>query len=169
MKKLGFSLFVALISVAILNAQVTASVNARLAIRSGVVEVQRGNTWQAIGAGERLNPGERIRTAKGSSAALEIGPGKIITLNEQSQVLIGQSNGTPIVELESGSMKVFAASDIQVAAKDTMLESTDRPLDLELGYQADSLNLTVFNGAVRNGAVIIRGNEDEITRAREQN
>src|SRR5262249_26498818 len=172
MKNLGLTLFLALLSVVVSNAQVAATVNAKLAIRSGVVEVERGNMWQPIGAGEQLSPGERIRTARGSSAALEIGAGKIITLNELSQVSIGQSNGTPIVELESGSMKVFAASsDVKVAARDTILESAERPLDLELGYQADSLNLTVFNGAVRNGPVIIRGNEDAMTqtRIREQN
>ena len=65
------------------------------------------------------------------------------------------------MQLESGSMKVFSSSDIQVGAKDTVLSTADRPVDLELGYQADKLNLTVFNGAVQNGPVIIRGgNED---------
>jgi hypothetical protein len=166
MKKLRLSIFVAILSAATLKAQAPPAVNAKLAIRSGIVEVQRGNVWLPIGAGERISAGERIRTSKASSAALEIGPGKLVTLTELSQVLIGQSNGTPIVELEGGSMKVFASSDIQVAAKDTRLESADRPLDLELGYQADKLNLTIFNGAVRNGPVIIRGNEDPNTRTR---
>jgi ferric-dicitrate binding protein FerR (iron transport regulator) len=166
MKKIGLALFIGLVSGAALNAQLRVIFEtAKLAVRSGVVEVQRGNTWLPISAGERLTPGERIRTAKGSSAALEIGLGKMITLNDLSQVLIIESNGRPIVELESGSMKVFAATDIQVAAKNTMLETADQPLDLELGYQADRLNLTVFNGAVRNGPVIIRGeNEDSRTR-----
>jgi hypothetical protein len=62
-----------------------------------------------------------------------------------------------MVQLESGSMKVFSASDIQVSAKDTVLESTERPVDLELGYQSDKLNLTIFNGAVRTGSIIIHG------------
>jgi len=162
MRKLGFPLFVALFSVTALNAQPRVIFEtATLAVRSGSVEVQRGNTWSPVSAGERLAPGERVRTAKGSSAALEIGIGKMITLNELSQVLIVDSNGRPIVELEHGSMKVFAATDIQVAAKDTMLETADQPLDLELGYQADRLNLTVFNGAVRNGPVIIRGEKED--------
>jgi hypothetical protein len=46
-----------------------------------------------------------------------------------------------------------------------MLESADRPLDLELGYEAGRLSLTVFNGAVRNGSLVIRGgNEDPSVR-----
>jgi hypothetical protein len=70
-------------------------------------------------------------------------------------------------------MKVFAASDgrdnrenILVAAKDTLLESAERPLDMEIGYQADKLNLTIFNGAVRNGPMTIRGggNQDATVR-----
>jgi hypothetical protein len=73
----------------------------------------------------------------------------------------GQSTAAPLVQLENGSMKVFSASDIQIAAKDTKLESADRPLDLELGYQGDKLNLTVFSGAVRNGSMIIRGANDD--------
>jgi hypothetical protein len=39
-------------------------------------------------------------------------------------------------------------------------------LDLELGYQGDKLNMTVFNGAVRTGSVTIRGgSEDSRTRS----
>ena len=154
MKKLSL-LLAAVFSVTALNAQ---SPNTRLVIRSGIVEVQRGNIWLPISVGESLNAGERIRTASGSTAALEIGPGKVITLNEQSQIQIG-----PVMQLESGSMRVFSTSDIQVAAKDTTLQSSERPLDLELGYQADGLNLTVFNGAVRNGPMIIRGGNQDPT------
>jgi hypothetical protein len=153
---------VTLFSLTALNAQPASPLNPRLVIRSGLVEVQRGNTWLPVSLGDSLTAGDRIRTASGSTAALEVGPGKVITLNEQSQVQVGQSPA-PIVQLESGSMKVFSASDIQVSAKDTILESDASPLDLELGYQADKLNLTVFNGAVRTGPMIIRGGNQDPT------
>jgi len=103
-------------------------------------------------------------------AALEVGPGKVVTLNEVSQVQVGVSNSAAIVQLDTGSMKVFAASDgrdnrenILVAAKDILLESAERPLDMELGYQGDKLNLTIFNGAVRNGPMTIRGGNQDTT------
>jgi hypothetical protein len=171
MKTIGLQLLIVTVSATLLNAQSPAVADARLAIRSGLVEVQRGNIWVPITISEPLRAGERIRTGSGSVAAVEFGPGKVVTLNEQSVIQIGpigsdgSSGGAAIVHLENGSMKVFSASEIQIAAKDTMFESTDRPIDLELGYQADKLNLTVFNGAVRNGSVIIHGgNEDPSVR-----
>jgi len=169
MKKLALQLLIIVAGATVLNAQSSAGPNARLAIRSGIVEVERGTIWVPITVSQFLSAGERIRTGSGSLAALEFGPGKVVTLNEQSVVQIGpkaqDGQAAPILQLESGSMKVFSASDIQIAAKDTMLESADRPLDLELGYQADKLSLTVFNGAVRNGSLVIRGgNEDPSVR-----
>src|SRR5262245_26798163 len=134
MRKPGFPLFIAFFSVAILNAQFAPAPKARLVIRSGLVEVQRGDVWLPIAIGELLNAGERVRTASGSTAALEIGPGKVVTLNELSAVQIGKSgqNSSPAaVQLESGSMKVFSTSDIQVTAKDTVLESAGSTVDLE--------------------------------------
>jgi hypothetical protein len=81
----------------------------------------------------------------------------MVTLNQVSQIRIGSSDSSPLVELESGSMKVFAALEMQLGAKGTRLEVADRPLDLELGYEADNLNLTIFAGSVRNGGMTIRG------------
>jgi FecR protein len=169
MKKLGLQLFIAAASATLLIAQSPAVPDARLAIRSGIVEVQRGNIWVPITISEPLRAGERIRTGSGSLAAIEFGQGKVVTLNEQSVVQIGpigstgSSGGAAIVQLENGSMKVFSTSDIQIAAKDTTLETADRPVDLELGYQSDKLNLTVFSGAVRNGSMIIHGGNDDPT------
>src|SRR5262249_26099781 len=112
-----------------------------------------------------LNPGDHIRTAAGSIAAMVLPEDRVITISESSQVALGDSNSAPIVQLESGSMKVFSPSDILVAAKDTLLQTADKPLDMELGYQGDKLNLTVFNGAVREGSITIRGgNQDARTR-----
>ena len=61
-------------------------------------------------------------------------------------------------------MKVFSATDIQVAAKDTIFQSVEHPLDMQVGVQADRLNLMVLSGAVRDGAVTIRGAEDTSVR-----
>jgi ferric-dicitrate binding protein FerR (iron transport regulator) len=138
---------------------------ARIAFRNGLVEVQRGNAWSPISLGDTLNAGDRLRTASGSVAAVELGPDRIVTLDEASQIQVGQSNVSPIVQLESGSIKVFSAFDILVAAKDTLLESADRPLDMELGFDGDKVNLTVFAGAVRNGSITVHaGDRDSSVR-----
>ena len=156
-------LFLLMLFTAGLNAQSPRGWTARLAIRSGIVEVQRGNAWLPIATGDVLTVGEHVRTGTGSTAAVEMSPGAIVTLNELSQIRLGNS-GTAAVQLEAGSMKVFATTDVQLMAKDTVLESTS-PVDLEMGYEADRVNLTVFNGAVRNGGVTIRGgNQDPSAR-----
>jgi ferric-dicitrate binding protein FerR (iron transport regulator) len=162
-REIGLVAAALLMGTVVLNAQAPPPASARLAIRSGLVEVQRGNAWFPIMIGDSINPGEHLRTASGSAAAIQMGEGRIVTINEQSQVQIGQSPAAPVVQLESGSMKVFATSEILVAAKDTMLEGVERPLDMELGFQSDRLNLTVFNGAVRNGPMIIRGGNQDPT------
>jgi hypothetical protein len=163
MNRVSAAALIALIGSATLHAQVGASSSARLAVSSGIVEVQRGTVWSPIRAGETLNPGERIRTSNGSWAAVEFDPNKIITLTERTEIEVRPSNGAPVVQLETGSIKVFAASDLQIAARDTILETAERPLDMELGYQGDQLNLTVFNGAVRNGSITVRGNQETST------
>ena len=131
-----------------------------LVARSGIVEVQRNNIWSRIMPGETVNMGERVRTGAGSAAALEIGPGKVITLSDSTEVEVRDSNGSPVVQLERGNMKVFSATDIQVAAKETTLESVERPLDMQVGLESDRLNVMVFSGAVRNGKVTIHGTQD---------
>lgn len=127
---------------------------------SGIVEVQRNNAWAPIQPGETLNAGEHIRTGSGSFGAVENGPGQIITLYENTEMQIRDNNGSPLVRLESGNIKVFSATDIQVAAKDTVLQSVDRPLDMQLGLQADRINLMVLSGSVRNGSVTIHGAQE---------
>src|SRR6476469_8971254 len=78
-----------------LNAQTAPT--ARLAIRSGLVEVQRANAWIPISSGEFLNPGDHIRTASASMAAIVLAEDGVITLSEASQVALGESNLSPVV------------------------------------------------------------------------
>lgn len=148
---------------AVLNAQSVTSQNARLAIRTGIVEVQRGTMWQQIASGDTLHAGERVRTGAGSLAALEVAPETVVTLNELSQIKLGESRAAAM-QLENGSIKVSSTSDVKVAAKETILESAGQPVDMEVGFAADRLNLRVYSGAVKNGAVVIYGNQDPGTR-----
>ena len=163
MNRVSTAAVIALFCSATVHAQAGPSSSARLAVSSGIVEVLRGTVWSLIQAGEALNPGEHLRTSNGSWAAVEFDPNRIITLTERTEIEVGTSNVAPIVQIDAGSIKVFAASDVQIATKDTILETTERPVDMELGYQGDQLNLTVFNGAVRNGSITVRANQETNT------
>ena len=132
--------------------------------RIGSVEIQRGGGWVQLGAGEQINAGERVRTGESSSASLQLGAGKVITLSERTEIQVVQSNGSATIRLESGNMKVLATDDIQVSARDTTWQAAEKPLDLELGYQADKVNLMVISGAVTTGPVTIRGAQDSTKR-----
>src|SRR5947209_3505993 len=101
MRKLAFALFLGAFSVAALYAQLAASAPARLLASNGIAEVQRGNVWVPIAPGALLSPGERVRTGRGSTAVVEAGAGRVITLNEGSQAQVRDSNGSSIVQLES--------------------------------------------------------------------
>src|SRR5437773_6139564 len=163
-RKPAITVIVGIISAASLQAQTASPSSARLGARSGIVEVQRNNTWSPIAAGDQIDAGDRIRTAIGSLAALGLGPGKTITLSPSTEIQFGDPTGTLSVQLVAGNMKVFSAADIQVAANDTVLEGVKRPVDMQVGLQGDRLDVMVRSGAVKSGAMTIRGAEDTSVR-----
>ena len=152
LKQFGFSLLIAGLSVGTLSAQSAATLSGRI----GTVEVQRRGAWTEARFSEQISPGERVRTGDRSSAAIDLGPGKVATLAENTEVEVRDGGGDSLnVRLESGNMRVVSASDVQVSARDTAAESSARrPLDLDRGSQADELNLTITG---RTGPIIIRG------------
>jgi hypothetical protein len=157
---LCFSLLIFVAVAAAASAQ-TAQPTVRLVGRSGTVEIQRGNIWMPLNSGDIINFGERVRTGARSSGAIELGPGKVATLSEKTEVQVRQSDGTPVVQLESGNMKVVSAEeDIQVAAKETVIQSTQSPVEIEVGRDDNGVSLTVITGAVRNGPIVIRSAPD---------
>ena len=88
-----FRLFSTLVLVAwvgtlLLNAQSTA----RLAARSGTVEVLRNNQWVQLMPGEAVNSGEKLRTGSDSSAAIALGSGQLITLSSNSEIQLTDTN-----------------------------------------------------------------------------
>ena len=156
----GIMTLIALFSTVTLNAQSRAT----LAARIGTVEVMRNGAWTVVGLGEAINAGERLRTGEGSSAAVDLGPGRIITLSEGSQIEVIASNGSAAVRLEIGNIKVVSEGDIQVSTKETTLTTGDKPLHMELGYKGDDINVKVITGAVRNGPMVIWGAEESTKR-----
>ena len=146
-----------LIVITAFSALLNAQTNARLVARSGTVEVLRGSVWVQVLPNEPIYSGESIRTGSASAAAMEFGAGRIITLNERTDIALQDSNGSPTVQLTAGSMRVVSEGDIQISTKETTFESAEKPLDIEIGYLADKPNLTVLTGAMRAGAIVVRG------------
>ncbi|PYS53413.1 MAG: hypothetical protein DMG13_12730 [Acidobacteria bacterium] len=149
----GFLMLIAALSVISVNAQSAAKVSGRI----GTVEIQRGGTWTEARSSEQISPGEKVRTGNRSSAAIDLGPGKVATLAENTQIELRDGADSLNVRLESGNMRVVSAADLPVSARDTTPETPARPSDLD--YQADGLNLTVNGGAARTSTIIIRGND----------
>jgi hypothetical protein len=147
------------------GAAVYAQSSARLVGQTGTVEVQRNGMWVPLLLGEQIQAGERVRTTSGSSAAVELATDKVVTLGAATEVEVRQSDGGLNVRLESGSIRVFSAADIEVSAKDTTLQSAEKPLNMEVGYQAGALNVTVITGAVNTGPMIVRGTQDSTKRS----
>ena len=153
--KFGFLMVIAGLGASTVHAQSAATLSGRI----GTVEVQRGGAWTEARFSEEISPGERVRTGDRSSAAVELGPGKVATLAENTEIEVRDGAGSLSVRLVSGNMRVVSASDIQVSARDTTPESAARPLDLDLG--SHKLNLTITG---RTGPIIIRGDEKSTKR-----
>src|SRR5262245_48736612 len=159
LRMLGFFALIAALSTVTLNAQSEAMLSGRI----GTVEIQRSGAWMEAQTGEQISVGDRIRTATGSSAAVDLGPGKVVTLAANTQIELRESGGSLSARLERGNMKVVSASDLQVSGRDTTPEGAPRTVEIDLGSLADSVNLTVNPGA-GTGPIVSRGSEDSARR-----
>src|SRR5207247_10033724 len=106
-RKPAITVIVGIISAASLQAQTASPSSARLGARSGIVEVQRNNTWSPIAAGDQIDAGDRIRTAIGSLAALELGPGKTITMSTSTEIQLSDPNVQLSVYMVTWTMQVY--------------------------------------------------------------
>jgi len=145
-------------SVGTLSAESFATLSGRI----GTVEVQRQGAWMQARFSEQISPGERVRTGNRSSAAIELGGGKVATMAENTEIEVRDGGGDSLnVRLASGNMRVVSASDNPVSARDWTPQSAPRPVDLDVGNQADTLNLTISG---RTGSIVIRGDENSTQR-----
>ena len=87
-RTVAFGVCIAWFGITALNAQSTA----RLASRSGTVEVLRNTQWLQLMPGESVNSGEKLRTGNDSSAAIALGSGQLITLSSNSEIQLMDTN-----------------------------------------------------------------------------
>jgi hypothetical protein len=121
MRQLAYVLLIALFGVAPLRAQQDLHTGVKLVARSGTVEVHRANGWVPLSVDDEVGPTERVRTADGSTAALELGPKKVIALREHTEIQLRDSGEMP--SIHHGSMKVVSAANIEATPKQTMPET----------------------------------------------
>jgi len=132
----------------------SASINAQspdvsLTGRIGTVEILRNGAWVAAMAGDEVAPGEHVRTGRQSSAALQLGKGKVITLSELTEVEV-QANSSLSLKLETGRMKVVSDGNPQVATNHVPPEPRQEPADAAPGAKDNDRNITIIvnnNGA----------------------
>jgi hypothetical protein len=78
------------------------------AAQGGVYKVT-GDKTQAVKAGEKLARGERIRTAKGSSAVVKLSDGTLVEMRERSEFSVNDTTAGATINLERGQVIVQAA------------------------------------------------------------
>jgi len=136
MRQLAYVLLIALFGVAPLRAQQDLQTGVKLVARSGTVEVHRANGWVPLAVDDEVGPTERVRTADGSTAALELSPKRVIALRERTEIQLRDSGEMP--SIQRGSMKVVSAANIEATPKQTMQETAletapetrERPIDI---------------------------------------
>jgi hypothetical protein len=81
-----------------------------------IVQAANGNVYrvaenrtQAITAGTLLKAGERIRTAPGSAAKVQLSDGSLVEMRERSEIFVRESGEGTTVNLERGQIIVEAA------------------------------------------------------------
>ena len=78
------------------------------AVDGELMEVSQANTSQ-LAAGQTLEDGEWIRTAKGSGAKVSLEDGSLVELAERSELYVSRKNGDDTIHLTRGSIIVQAS------------------------------------------------------------
>ncbi|HEY7184644.1 MAG TPA: FecR domain-containing protein, partial [Blastocatellia bacterium] len=108
------------------------------AAQGGVYKVT-GDKTQSVKIGEKLLRGERIRTAKSSSAVMKLGDGTLVEMRERSEFSVDDTTAGATINLERGQVIVQAAK-----------QRSDRKLFVQTDDSLVSVTGTIFS--VNSGA-----------------
>ncbi|MBO0725911.1 MAG: FecR domain-containing protein [Blastocatellia bacterium] len=108
------------------------------AAQGGVYKVT-GDKTQAVRIGEKLLRGERIRTAKSSSAVMKLSDGTLVEMRERSEFSVNDATAGATINLERGQVIVQAAK-----------QRSDRKLFVQTDDSLVSVTGTIFS--VNSGA-----------------
>lgn len=121
----------------------------RLAVTGGTV-MAFNSVGTTIEARQAVSEGEKIRTGEGSFANLTVSNEGSITVGEKSHIEVLRLGQTPMIRLESGSVKVSSQhTDVQIMTRSGVFAATEWPFAMQLSVNEGGVNLDVSEGAVR--------------------
>lgn len=124
---------------------------------NAVVEASNGNVYrvtekstQALKPGERIQKGERIRTAKNAAAVVKLADGTRIEMRERSEFSVNDATAGRTINLERGQIIIEAAKQrdgkLFVATEDSLVSVTGTTFSVNDGTKGS--RVSVIEGEV---------------------
>jgi ferric-dicitrate binding protein FerR (iron transport regulator) len=124
---------------------------ARIESVEGTLYRVAGDSSRALGAGETIDEGEEIRTAKGSTAVVRMADGSLIEMGERASFALDASRKGNTIELARGRVIVQAAKQrdrhLFVATRDAEVSVTGTIFSVNSGTKGS--RVSVLEGEVR--------------------
>ncbi|QQS44770.1 MAG: FecR domain-containing protein [Acidobacteriota bacterium] len=125
---------------------------------NAIVEASNGNLYKVtdnrtapIKVGDRLDRGERVRTARNATAVIRLADGSLVEMNERSEFSVTDNGSGSTINLERGKIIVQAAKQgerkLFVATEDALISVTGTIFSVNNGTKGS--RISVIEGEVR--------------------
>ena len=124
---------------------------ARIESVEGTLYRVAGDSSRPVGAGETIDEGEEVRTAKGSTAMVRMADGSLIEMSERAGFSLDASHKGNTIQLERGRIIVRAAKQrnrhLYVSTRDALVSVTGTIFAVNSGTKGS--RVSVVEGEVR--------------------
>jgi ferric-dicitrate binding protein FerR (iron transport regulator) len=129
---------------------------ARIESVEGTLYRVAGDSSKAIGAGETIDAGEEVRTAKGSMALVRMADGSLIEMNERAGLSLDAARKGNTIQLERGRIIVKAAKQhghhLYVATRDAEISVVGTIFAVNSGTKGSRVSVVQGEVDVQQGA-----------------